>query len=108
MLALPRQITQCPQMISRRSLTGDRDRISVLESEWRQPANVIELRESAGDVCEHLARIRGNRIRKRIVENRDQTSARVLRIDIDRICAKSAEGDLGGAESGTTVHGKAV
>ena len=70
-LALQREIAQCSQMVACGGLTSDRDCVRVLKSEWREPADVIELCESSRDVCEHPTRIRRDRIWKRVVENRD-------------------------------------
>src|SRR2546423_4766586 len=107
-LALSREIAQRSQMITCGGLTGHSDCIRILESEWRQPANMIHLRELSGHVRPYLAWIRGDRIRKRIVENCNQARTRVFGIDIDRIGAKGAEGDLGGAKAGPAIYGKVV
>jgi hypothetical protein len=104
--AFPSEIAERAQVIPGGGLVGDSDRVRVLESERRQPADVIELSESTRDVREYFAGICGDRIRKSVMKNGDQACTRVFGIDIDRIGAKGTERDLGGAESGTTIYGK--
>src|SRR4029078_7624248 len=86
-----------PKGIRRRSSHGDG--VRVLESERRQPANAVARSELRRDALKRGSGAGGGCFG----QDRGQSRARVLRVDVDRITAQRGEGELGGPEARPTI-----
>ena len=101
---VPREIAERLEMqrVCRRAAHGDR--VSVLESQRREPANA----PPSPELGRHAAiRVAGAAAR-RLVQNREESGARVLRIDIDGARLQRAEREVRRAKARPTVDAQST
>ena len=108
MLALTREITQCPNVILDSGRTPDGNCVAILKSQWWEPPNAVALRKNPSNMFIRGTGIVRDRVCQRIMQDCQEPGARIFGINIDRVTTERGKCHFRRAKSRTPRHGDIV